>query len=135
MALKQEESRTQEGAAQSGRVAQTQQVTKEGEKKRELVAASNCRARRRNSFQCAGGGSGQFHREYKSSALTASHFATATLKGSRPMIVIDGVAGPTFDELIWISGDQFKVSSADGKPAKTRRELMDWAQRAGCQKR
>lgn len=34
--------------------------------------------------------------------------ATATLKGSRPIILMDGVPGPAFDELIWVKGQQFE---------------------------
>ena len=37
----------------------------------------------------------------------ALHLAAATLKGSRSVILMDGVPGPVFNELIWVKGPRF----------------------------
>lgn len=36
------------------------------------------------------------------------HIAAATMKGSRKIILMDGVAGPVLDELVWIKGQKFE---------------------------
>jgi hypothetical protein len=39
----------------------------------------------------------------------ALHLAAATLRGSRHVMLIDGVPGPKFDELVWVKGEQFQA--------------------------
>jgi len=41
----------------------------------------------------------------------ALHIASATLQGSRQVMVIDGVAGPKFDELVWVRGTRHEPYS------------------------
>src|SRR4030095_8343310 len=106
MAQKQEESRKQAEAEKKGMLAQSQKNEQQLAKRREQLTASIVRAKAKIEEQeVAPIGTAV---KYAVSPHTL-HIAAATMKGSRPMMVIDGVSGPAFDELIWVPGQRFEV--------------------------
>jgi hypothetical protein len=104
MAQKQEESRRQAQEEQKGKVAQGQQKAQELTKKRQEIVAKIVRTKAKIDEQEVAPTGTAVKYAVSPHAL---HIAAATLKGSRPFMVIDGIAGPAFDELIWVSGRKF----------------------------
>jgi hypothetical protein len=106
MAQKEEESRKQAEEEQRSKFSQVQQKAQESTNKRQQIVATIVRTKAKiEEAELAPAGSSV---KYKVSPH-AIHLAAATLKGSRPMMVIDGVAGPTFDELIRPGDNAFQA--------------------------
>jgi hypothetical protein len=124
MAQKQEESRKQAEAEKKGMLAQSQKNEQQLAKRREQLTASIVRAKAKIEEQEVAPIGTAVKYAVSPHAL---HIAAATMKGSRPMMVIDGVSGPAFDELIWVPGQRFEVIDElvhHGDPQRSR-EGMD----------
>jgi hypothetical protein len=100
MAQKQQESLTAEKEGQKLQIARAKQKQQQLQAKREQFAGTIVRTKAKIEEQeVAPTGSAI---KYAVSPH-AVHVATATLKGSRPLILMDGIPGPTFDELVWVN--------------------------------
>jgi hypothetical protein len=106
MAQKQEESRRQAQEEQKGKVAQGQQKAQEVTKKHQEIVAKIIRTKAKIEEQEVAPIGTAVKYAVSPHAL---HIAAATLKGSRPFMVVDGVSGPAFDELIWVQGRKFEA--------------------------
>lgn len=106
LAQKQEESRKQAQEEQKRSVAQGQQQEQDLHKKRAQITGTIVRTKAKIEEQEMAPTGTAVKYAVSPHAL---HIAAATLKGSRPLMVIDGIPGPTFDELIWVGGRRFEA--------------------------
>jgi hypothetical protein len=104
MAQKQEEERKRVEAEKRGKVVQTQQKEQELTKKRQQLAGSIVRTKAKiEEHEIAPTGTAVKY----AVSRHALHIAATTMKGSRPVMLIDGVPGPQFDDLVAVGGEKF----------------------------
>ena len=104
MAQKQEEERKRVEAEKRGKVVQTQQKEQELTKKRQQLAGSIVRTKAKiEEHEIAPVGTAVKY----AVSRHALHIAATTMQGSRPVMLIDGVPGPQFDDLVAVGGEKF----------------------------
>jgi hypothetical protein len=105
MAQKQQESLMAEKERQKLQIAQAKQKQQQLQANREKFAATIVRTKAKiEEEEVAPTGSAVNY----AVSPHALHIATVTLKGSRAQVLMDGVAGPTFDELLWMKRQKFE---------------------------
>jgi len=104
MAQKQEEERKRVEAEKQGKVVQAQQKEQEVAKKRQQLAGSIVRTKAKiEEKEIAPTGTAVKY----AVSRHALHIAATTMKGSRPVVLMDNVPGPQFDDLVAVSGEKF----------------------------
>ena len=110
MAQKQEEERKRVEAEKQGKVVQAQQKEQEQTKKRQQLAGSIVRTKAKiEEHEIAPTGTAVKY----AVSRHALHIAATTMKGSRPVVLMDGVPGREFDDLVAVGGEKFSVTKPD----------------------
>jgi hypothetical protein len=101
LAQKQEESRKAEAEENNRKLAQVRQKQEAIRAKHQQMATAIIRTKAKIEEEQEVAPTGSTIKYAVSPR--GLHIATATLQGSRSLIMMDGIPGPTFDELIWVN--------------------------------
>jgi hypothetical protein len=107
MVRKQQESLLAQEKEKQGKVVEAKQRAQQAKAKREQFAGTIVRTKAKIIEEKEVAPVGATNYAVSPRGL---HVAAVTLKGSRTQVLMDGVPGPIFDELIWTGGRTFKRS-------------------------